>query len=183
MKLYIECSTSVAMVAIEMQQQTIIHQQENQTLHSKYMLSMIDTLLKEVGVFPTELTAIVVGEGPGSYTGARIGVTIAKMFALQLHIPLFAFDSLSLFATNEARCAVQLQLKRQTVLGGVYDLSDGQIVHKPAYYNQEEWDQLTTGLSVISPHKKELNLRQLRVREIVDIKTFSPNYAREWKPS
>ena len=183
MKLVIECSTPVALVALVKDGNTIIHQKENQNLHSKYMLSMIDSLLKEASVTPKELTAIVVGEGPGSYTGARIAVTIAKMFALQLNIPLFAFDSLGVFATSESICAVEIQLKRRTVLGGVYDMSQGQIIHSPKYYDQDEWDKVTAGLTVIAPQKKAINLDQLILREIKDINSFSPNYAREWQPT
>lgn len=183
MRLFIECSTSVAVVAVVMDDTTIIHQQDNQNLHSKYMLSMIDSLLQEANVTPKDLTAIVVGEGPGSYTGVRIAVTIAKMFALQLHIPLFAYDSLSVFATNESACAVEISLKRRTVLGGVYDLSQGQIIHKPAYYDQDEWENVSAGLKIITPKKKEMNLNQIILREIKDISSFSPNYAREWQPT
>ena len=183
MRLFIECSTSVAVVAIETSEKTTVHQQANQKLHSKYMLSMIDSLLREVQVTPQMLTSIVVGEGPGSYTGARIAVTIAKMLALQLHIPLFAFDSLSLFATNESHCAVQLLLKRETVLGGVYDLYQGQIIHAPTYYTQAEWDKLTKGISRIEPHEQEVDLSRLILKRVDDISSFSPNYAREWQPT
>lgn len=183
MRLFIECSTAVAVVAIEKEGNTIIHQQANQKLHSKYMLSMIDGLLKETQVTPSMLTAIVVGEGPGSYTGARIAVTIAKMLALQLQIPLYTFDSLSLFATNKTLCAVQLPLKRQTVLGGVYDLSKGQVIHSPTYYSQAEWDGLTSGISMIEPHEKDIDISQLILTRVQDISSFSPNYAREWQPT
>lgn len=183
MKLFIECSTPVAIAALVSDVKTIIHQQENQNLHSKYMLSMIDSLLKEAKITPKDLTFIVVGEGPGSYTGARIAVTIAKMFALQLDIPLFTFDSLSLFATNELACAVEVKLKRRTVLGGVYDLSQGQIIHPPKYYDQDEWDKLSAGYPLISPQKRDFNLNELILQEVKDKSSLSPNYAREWQPT
>ena len=183
MRLVIECSTSVALVALVMDNSTIIHQKENQNLHSKYMLSMIDGLLQEANVAPAMLTDIMVGEGPGSYTGARIAVTIAKMFAMQLNIPLFTFDSLSVYATSESICAVGIQLKRGTVLGGVYDLSQGQIIHSPTYYDQDEWENVTAGLTVIAPQKKAIDLDKLILREVKDINSFSPNYAREWQPT
>ena len=38
----------------------------------------VEALMKECGVSPSELSKIVVAKGPGSYTGVRIGVTIAK---------------------------------------------------------------------------------------------------------
>jgi len=63
---------------------------------SEMMVTEIDNILKRNKVDKSELNAVVVGVGPGSYTGVRIGVTIAKTIAYALHIKLFAKSSLSL---------------------------------------------------------------------------------------
>lgn len=54
----------------------------------------IDKCLKECGVKPNELTKIVVTNGPGSYTGIRIGLTLAKVMAKILNIKLVCLSSL-----------------------------------------------------------------------------------------
>lgn len=183
MKLLIESSTSFAVVALMDASKTTIKMVEGHNSHSKTLLSVVDHVLQEAGVQLDSLTAIIVGEGPGSYTGARIAVTIAKMFSLQLNIPLFAFDSLSLFATGSSLIAVQIPLKRSTILGGVYDMSQASIIHPARYYDEAKWLTLTQDIPVITPHQTSLQLDQLVLREIKDVNHFQPNYAREWQPT
>ena len=60
----------------------------------------VEALMKECGVSPSELSKIVVAKGPGSYTGVRIGVTIAKTLAWTLSIPISAVSSLETLAAN-----------------------------------------------------------------------------------
>jgi len=57
-------------------------------------------VMKEANMVPKDLEKIVVGIGPGSYTGVRIGVTTAKTLAWSLNIPLVAVSSLELVAYN-----------------------------------------------------------------------------------
>ena len=51
-------------------------------------------MLKEAGITPSQLSAVSVSKGPGSYTGLRIGVSTAKGLCYALNIPLIAIDSL-----------------------------------------------------------------------------------------
>ena len=65
---------------------------------SELMVNEIDNILKRNKIDKKQLDAVVVGIGPGSYTGVRIGVTIAKTIAYALHIKIYAKSSLSLLA-------------------------------------------------------------------------------------
>ena len=67
---------------------------------SELMVTEIDNILKRNNVDKKDLDAVVVGIGPGSYTGVRIGVTIAKTIAYALKIKVYAKSSLSLLAIN-----------------------------------------------------------------------------------
>ncbi|MDV2888113.1 tRNA (adenosine(37)-N6)-threonylcarbamoyltransferase complex dimerization subunit type 1 TsaB, partial [Alkalihalophilus pseudofirmus] len=62
--------------------------------HSIRIMPAIQTLMADCERSPAELTKIVVAKGPGSYTGVRIGVTIAKTLPWSLHIPLVGVSSL-----------------------------------------------------------------------------------------
>ena len=63
---------------------------------SELMVTEVDNIIKRNNIDKKELDAVVVGIGPGSYTGVRIGVTIAKTIAYALKIKVYAKSSLSL---------------------------------------------------------------------------------------
>lgn len=68
--------------------------------HSIRLMPAISDLMKEVSMKPQELDRIVVAEGPGSYTGVRIGVTIAKTMAWTMKKELVGVSSLEILAQN-----------------------------------------------------------------------------------
>ncbi|MDB4655242.1 tRNA (adenosine(37)-N6)-threonylcarbamoyltransferase complex dimerization subunit type 1 TsaB [Flavobacteriales bacterium] len=66
--------------------------------HSEKLVVYIDEALKEAGLKPSDLDAICVTKGPGSYTGLRIGVSAAKGLCYGLEIPLLSVGSLESMA-------------------------------------------------------------------------------------
>lgn len=68
---------------------------------SEMMVTEVDNILKKNKIEKEELDGVVVGIGPGSYTGVRIGVTIAKTIAYALKIKIYAKSSLSLLKDPE----------------------------------------------------------------------------------
>jgi tRNA threonylcarbamoyladenosine biosynthesis protein TsaB len=66
--------------------------------HSILLVPAIRELLRSSELTMRDLAGIAVGRGPGSYTGVRIAVTVAKTFAWALHIPLVGVSSLSALA-------------------------------------------------------------------------------------
>lgn len=68
---------------------------------SEMMVTEVDNILKRNNLTNKDLDGVVVGIGPGSYTGVRIGVTIAKTIAYSLKIKLYAKSSLSLLRHRE----------------------------------------------------------------------------------
>nr|WP_240730347.1 tRNA (adenosine(37)-N6)-threonylcarbamoyltransferase complex dimerization subunit type 1 TsaB [Geobacillus kaustophilus] len=68
--------------------------------HSSRAMPAIELLLRRCDVAPKDLDLIVVAKGPGSYTGVRIGVTIAKTLAWSLGIPIAGVSSLEVLAAN-----------------------------------------------------------------------------------
>lgn len=70
--------------------------------HSVGAMPAIEELFTKASIQPAEIDAIAVSEGPGSYTGVRIGVTIAKTLAWTLKKPLVGVSSLQTVASNAA---------------------------------------------------------------------------------
>nr|WP_241864536.1 tRNA (adenosine(37)-N6)-threonylcarbamoyltransferase complex dimerization subunit type 1 TsaB [Staphylococcus massiliensis] len=97
--------------------------------HSVQLMPAIEHMMNEHNMTPQQLDAIVVAQGPGSYTGLRIGVTTAKTLAYTLHIPLYGVSSLKALAhtlTHETRVIVPVfNARREHVYAGAYQFKDG----------------------------------------------------------
>ncbi|KAF0821543.1 tRNA (adenosine(37)-N6)-threonylcarbamoyltransferase complex dimerization subunit type 1 TsaB [Cytobacillus firmus] len=101
--------------------------------HSVRVMPAIDTLMKDCGVKPAELDKIVVAKGPGSYTGVRIGVTIAKTLAWTLNKPLVGVSSLEVYAASAGRyfngvISPLFDARRGQIYTGLYQYREGQLV-------------------------------------------------------
>ena len=68
--------------------------------HSEFVMPMIKDILDNNGIDTSYLNEIIVVNGPGSFTGVRIGVTIAKTLAYTLNIPIKTIDSLKAFSVS-----------------------------------------------------------------------------------
>src|SRR5438445_7219904 len=71
--------------------------------HAAEIIVLIDHALEQAGVRPNELEGIVVGDGPGSFTGLRIGWAAAKGLAQQAGLSVAAVPSLMAAAATVAR--------------------------------------------------------------------------------
>ncbi|MBK5444537.1 tRNA (adenosine(37)-N6)-threonylcarbamoyltransferase complex dimerization subunit type 1 TsaB [Peribacillus butanolivorans] len=96
--------------------------------HSVRVMPAIETLLRDCDTSPKELTKIVVAQGPGSYTGVRIGVTIAKTLAWTLKIPLSAVSSLEVLAANgryfNGLVSPLFDARRGQIYTGLYEIEN-----------------------------------------------------------
>lgn len=68
--------------------------------HSRLINTLIESLLNKSNLSFSEIDAIAVSKGPGSYTGLRIGTATAKAFCYALNIPLISINTLQSLATN-----------------------------------------------------------------------------------
>ena len=99
--------------------------------HSVRLMPAINQLLRDCDTKPKELEKIVVAAGPGSYTGVRIGVTIAKTLAWSLNIPLVGVSSLAALAINGLYFAGHVvplfDARRGQVYTGLYKSEQGEL--------------------------------------------------------
>lgn len=68
--------------------------------HAEQLHVFIEECLSEVGAKPSDLDAVAVSKGPGSYTGLRIGVSAAKGLCFALNIPLISIATLKSMAAQ-----------------------------------------------------------------------------------
>jgi tRNA threonylcarbamoyladenosine biosynthesis protein TsaB len=100
-----------------------------QGAHSQSVMPAIDQALNATEVQPHEVSAFVVGSGPGSFTGVRIGASIAKGWAMAQGTPLFAYSSLLAVAAGCGPCGpvcAMFDARRGEVYAACYDLTAGE---------------------------------------------------------
>ena len=96
MILHLETSTKICSVAISWNNSLIDYMDADpdQFIHGEALTVMIESLLMRNKLKISDLKAISLANGPGSYTGLRIGLSTAKGLAVGLSIPIIALSSL-----------------------------------------------------------------------------------------
>lgn len=99
--LQLETSTDVCSVAIS-KDGKLMKIAESQVLnsHSEVITLLIQSCLKESDLLISQIDAIAISDGPGSYTSLRVGAATAKGLCYGLNIPMIAIDSLQILAAG-----------------------------------------------------------------------------------
>jgi tRNA threonylcarbamoyladenosine biosynthesis protein TsaB len=93
--LQIETATTVCSVALAENGSVLAYKElEQRNVHAEVITVFIEEVLKTAGKKYRDLQAVAVSCGPGSYTGLRIGISIAKGLCYSLDIPLVAVETL-----------------------------------------------------------------------------------------
>ena len=100
--LNIETATKNCSVALAKDGKTILCKEiaEEGYSHAERLHVFIEEIIREAGITFQDIVAVAVSQGPGSYTGLRIGVSAAKGLCYALNIPLIAVDTLQVLASQ-----------------------------------------------------------------------------------
>ncbi len=107
--LAIETATDVSSVAL-FEDGILVSLQENHSnrTHARLVTVMIERLLQDMELKASDLNAVCVARGPGSYTGLRVGVSVAKGLCMALDIPLLSLSSLEALAWSVVDFAAKM---------------------------------------------------------------------------
>jgi len=131
--LHIETATKVCSVALSNAGELIACKESisDEFIHSEALTLYIEETLREGGVSLSELKAISISSGPGSYTGLRIGLSTAKGLCFALKIPLISVETLmalsALASKGKEPIIPMLDARRMEVYAQVI-ASDGSIL-------------------------------------------------------
>ncbi|WP_017549569.1 tRNA (adenosine(37)-N6)-threonylcarbamoyltransferase complex dimerization subunit type 1 TsaB [Salinicoccus carnicancri] len=111
--------------------------------HSATVMDYIDKLFKMTELKKNDVHRIIVANGPGSYTGVRIGVTVAKTLAYAFGTELYSVSSLFVVAASSSRKGIVAPLfdaRRGNVFGAVYNMKSDSFTEKvaPAHMSLED---------------------------------------------
>ena len=98
--------------------------------HSQVLLPAVDFALRSANVEPGEVTAFVVGSGPGSFTGVRIAASVAKGWVMARKTELYAYSSLLAIAAGSgvrAPICALFDARRGEVYGACYQIGEDSV--------------------------------------------------------
>lgn len=135
--LALDATTRGCSVTLMQENQVLISlsMQQERTSSAKLTL-LIDQAVRLADLTLSDLSGVIVGKGPGSYTGLRIAVSTAKGLCFGLDIPLYAVDSLTAMAhgarksmpssfTKPILLAPMIDARRMEVYTALYDAATG----------------------------------------------------------
>jgi tRNA threonylcarbamoyladenosine biosynthesis protein TsaB len=96
--LALDASTEACSVALRVNGKTFSRYALCPQSHSLHLLPMIDAVLNEAGIKLAELDGLIFGQGPGSFTGVRIGVGVAQGLAFSANLTVVGVSSLQAMA-------------------------------------------------------------------------------------
>jgi tRNA threonylcarbamoyladenosine biosynthesis protein TsaB len=131
--LNLETSTKNCSVSLAENGKTVLCKEisEQGFSHAEKLHVFIEEILQEVNINITQLEAIAVSKGPGSYTGLRIGVSSAKGLCYALGIPLISIDTMQILAkkvaVTDGLIVPMIDARRMEVYSAVFDFNHNKI--------------------------------------------------------
>jgi len=142
--LNIETSTTNCSVSLSKEGETLVLKEDNNNKysHAERLHSYIDEVLIKSKIKFSDLDAIAVSKGPGSYTGLRIGVSAAKGLCFAIDKPLISVATLEALAhqikIEEGVIVPMLDARRMEVYSAIFDLNYKQIRDTQAQILEEQ---------------------------------------------
>ena len=146
---YIDTTSSYLYTAIVKDNSLLIEKKGNLGKNlSIETASIVEEMFKEVNIKPEEVDKIIVVNGPGSFTGIRIGVTLAKIYAWAKNIPITTVTSLEAMAksiqTNKLIVPI-INARRDACYAAIFDGDD--VILPGKYLTIEQLKMFLLGLN------------------------------------
>lgn len=128
--LAIETATSACSVALRIDGELVVRSEVGSNIHSQVLLSMVASVLAQAEISPSQLDAVAVGQGPGSFTGLRIGVGVGQGLAYGAGCPMVgvsSLDALALQASGDGPILAAIDARMGEVYWCEYRKSKGDV--------------------------------------------------------
>ena len=160
--LALETSTECLSVALLNEDNVSFKEELTPQKHAELILPLIDALLKENSITKDDLDGIVLGVGPGSFTGVRIAASTAQGLALGLNLKVALVTSLKALALEsfEHRSAQYVVSSIDARMGEVY---------LAVYKNKNGILSLLDEERVLKPEDALLKIKELSLKEGIEL--------------
>lgn len=143
---------------------------------SKVALPEIVSMFEHTDITPHDITKIIVVNGPGSFTGIRIGITIAKVYAWSLKVPITSITSLEAMAASSKKDLIRVPVidaRRGYCYAAIVDNYDDMLL-EPIYITYEK---LKEKLKNIEKYKIITNDQEKIQIEADIIEPYNPDFS------
>lgn len=175
-------------VAVVVDGKVLAHMESTEKkTHSVTLLPDIKNALKEADLTVNDIDLIAVAKGPGSYTGVRIAVTVAKTLADTLQKKLVGVSSLELLAANGDKNHILVPLmdaRNDNAFAGVYETKDDKLVNvlpdqhtsmEKLFVALKDYDQTQLEFINATPRLQELIQNQFPDAQIITTENSLPD--------
>ena len=171
--LYIDTSSSYLYSAILEDNNLIseVKEEYGQSL-SEVALPKIVSMFTENNIEAKDIDKIIVVNGPGSFTGIRIGITIAKVYAWSLNIPITTILSLEAMALSGSENIIHVPMinaRRSYVFAGIFG-NNNEVLLKPQHIKIEDLKK------ELEKYEKYEIISNDEFEDFNNIKEYNPNF-------
>lgn len=168
--------------------------------HSSYLVPTIDEAFKSNNIDFKELDEIIVGNGPGSFTGTRISIAVAKTYAFSFNIPVYMISSLEeLIYDNDGYdfYVPIIEEKKENLYFSIFDKNKKRVMddtYSSTEYMYKKLEELNGKILLISLSNKEYekydtvkaSINALNIMKNIDVNNekvnphlLKPNYIKK----
>jgi len=190
--LFLDTSTNLLYISF-LDNEKVIYEVKSIGLnnHSDHLLDLIQKGLNENNIQIKDFDKIVLGIGPGAYTGLRVSMSVAKMFAWTLNIPLYSISSLELLSSGykeDGLYLIKFKAKKGYIYHKAFEIIDGEkkVITNEMFVNEEFIDSYDknnfNNVIVVSNELYNidvLNIKEDEMKLVTNVHALEPNYLRE----
>ncbi len=180
--LIIDSATKTLYIAIASDDKLLFEKYlEGKNDHAKNIVKTIEDGLKESKLDVNDINDVIVGVGPGSYTGCRMAVTVGKMFTMNPNVKLFKVSTLRLMSSSQKGIVLsRISAKHDNYFASIYDSFKNEYVLNEGFYNLEEISKYQYDVDVTDDEFKVDFNEVLKIKEeVINPDLLVPNYLRD----
>lgn len=155
--------------------------------HSDHLLPLIEEGLKQHNLQIKDFDNIILGKGPGAYTGLRVSMSVAKMFSWTLNIPLYTISSLDLLSSGykqDGLYVMKLKAKKGFIYHKAFKISNGtkKSINDDMFVSEDYIENYKEPFTLITNDNMlvdSLNIKKEEVECVDNVHALEPNYLRE----
>lgn len=154
--------------------------------HSDHLLPLIEEGLNKHKLTIKDFNKIILGVGPGAYTGLRVSMSVAKMFSWTLNIPLYTISSLDLLSSgykDNGMYLVKIKAKKGFIYHKAFKIENGfkQVIENDMFVSEDYIEKYSEGTIISNDNilVDSLNINEKELQLVDNVHSLEPNYLRE----